>query len=200
LCPYPALLQKMHLRTLLSNSPNDLSSALDTTQVSEAWVNTGLTSVLYISSLIFVDISNAGLCLTYKTGSGFNKWILLTLYTHKAELRATQRCCYLHTLHFTRTQTLGFSVFTSRVLAMDLYQSHCHFKSHLKSSFHSLIPFLSLFCSCQFRTLDSIPLLLNSYPSRLVSQNFTQFYAAPASFENLLYNHFLGKCVYNAIA
>jgi hypothetical protein len=47
----------------------------------------------------------------------------------------------LHTLQFTVTHALGFSVFTSRILATDLSQSHCHFKSHMKSSFHSLIPF-----------------------------------------------------------
>jgi hypothetical protein len=42
------------------------------------------------------------------------------------------------------TLSLGFSVFTSRILATDLSQSHCNFKSHMKSSLHSLIPF-SLF-------------------------------------------------------
>jgi hypothetical protein len=48
----------------------------------------------------------------------------------------------LYTLQFTVTHALGFSVFTSRILATDLQQSHCHFKSHMMSSFHSLIPFL----------------------------------------------------------
>jgi hypothetical protein len=36
---------------------NDLSSALARTQVSEAYVNTGLTSVLYISNVVFLEIS-----------------------------------------------------------------------------------------------------------------------------------------------
>jgi hypothetical protein len=49
---------------------------------------------------------------------------------------------------------LGFSVFTSRILAMDLSQSH--FKSHMNCSCHSLVPFLPLFCSCQFQRLDSV--------------------------------------------
>jgi hypothetical protein len=48
-------------------------------------------------------------------------------------------------------------VFTSRILATG--QSQCNFKSHMKSSCHSLIPFLPLFCSCQFRRLDSIQYL-----------------------------------------
>jgi hypothetical protein len=65
----------------------------------------------------------------------------------------------LHTFQFTVTHALGFSVFTSRLLATGLSQSHCHFKSHVKSSCHSLIFFLPLFYSCQFRILDSIQFL-----------------------------------------
>jgi hypothetical protein len=48
----------------------------------------------------------------------------------------------LQTSQFTVPHALGFSVFTSRILATDLQQSHRHFKSHMKSSLHSLIPFL----------------------------------------------------------
>jgi hypothetical protein len=59
-----------------------------------------------------------------------------------------------HTLQFTVLHALGFSVFTSRILATDFSQSHCNFKhhcnystcvvfdSHTKSSWNSLIPFL----------------------------------------------------------
>jgi hypothetical protein len=54
---------------------------------------------------------------------------------------------------------LGFSVFTSRLLAMGLSQSHWHFKSHVMSSLHCLIPLLPLFCSCQFQRLDYCSLL-----------------------------------------
>jgi hypothetical protein len=43
----------------------------------------------------------------------------------------------LHTLQFTVTHALGFSVFISRVLATDL--------SHMKSSWHRLIPSCNLF-------------------------------------------------------
>jgi hypothetical protein len=42
---------------------------------------------------------------------------------------------------YTRTRIL--ILFTSRILATDLSQSHCHFKSHMKCSWHSLIPFWS---------------------------------------------------------
>jgi hypothetical protein len=48
----------------------------------------------------------------------------------------------LHTFQFTVAHALGFSVFTSRILATDLSQSHCNFNSHMKSSWHSLIHFL----------------------------------------------------------
>jgi hypothetical protein len=57
----------------------------------------------------------------------------------------------LHTFHFTVAHALGFSVFTSRILVTDLSQSHCNFNSHMKSSWHILIPFLPFFLI----TLDS---------------------------------------------
>jgi hypothetical protein len=65
----------------------------------------------------------------------------------------------LHTLQFTVTHAQGFSVFTGRILATDLSQSHRQFKSHMKSSCHSLIPFLPLFCNCQFQRLHSVQIL-----------------------------------------
>jgi hypothetical protein len=78
----------------------------------------------------------------------------------------------LHTFQFKVTHAIRFSVFTSRILATDLSQSHCHFKSHMKFSFHSPIPFLPLFCSCQFRRLDSIQFLAGWVPeTRLDSTN-----------------------------
>jgi hypothetical protein len=51
----------------------------------------------------------------------------------------------LLTLQFTAAHdALGLWVFTSHLLAMGLSQSHWHFKSHMKFSLHSLIPFLPL--------------------------------------------------------
>jgi hypothetical protein len=87
-------------------------------------------------------------------------WFIDTLYIQNLGLQAIQRHCY--STHFTVhrcTHTLGFSVFTSRILATNLSQSHCQFKSHVKSSCHSLIPFLSLFWNCQFWRLESIQFL-----------------------------------------
>jgi hypothetical protein len=68
----------------------------------------------------------------------------------------------LHIFQFTVTHALGFSVFTSRILATDFQHSHCHFKSHKKYFLHSLIQLLPLSFSCQFRRLDSTR--LNSTP------------------------------------
>jgi hypothetical protein len=77
-------------------------------------------------------------------------------YIHKVwDYRWHSAIAILHTFQFMVTHVVGFSVFTCRILATDLSQSLCNFKSHMESSFHSLIPFLPLFCSCQIRILDS---------------------------------------------
>jgi hypothetical protein len=55
----------------------------------------------------------------------------------------------------------------------------------MKSSLHSLIPFLPLFCNCQ---LSSIPLLPSSCPGGLASRNSTPFYAPTSSFGTRLAN------------
>jgi hypothetical protein len=47
-----------------------------------------------------------------------------------------------YTLSSSPLHALGFSGLTSRIQATDLAQSHCNFKSHMKSPVHSLIPFL----------------------------------------------------------
>jgi hypothetical protein len=96
-------------------------------------------------------------------------------YSHRTrKYRQYSAVADLHTLQFIVTHALGFSVFTCRILATDLSQCHCHFKSHMKSSFHSLIPFFLLFCNCQ---LNSIPLLPSSYPGRLTSQNSIRLFS-----------------------
>jgi hypothetical protein len=51
----------------------------------------------------------------------------------------------ISTFYSSLLHPLVFLVFTSRILATDLYQSHCHFKSRMKSSLHSLISLLPLF-------------------------------------------------------
>jgi hypothetical protein len=98
--------------------------------------------------------------VTYKTGfwiAWLELWHFINLYTRN--YRQYSAIGIQHAFQFTFTHALMFSVFTSRILATDFSQPHCNFKSHMKSSCHRLIPFLQLFCSYQFRRLDSIQLL-----------------------------------------
>jgi hypothetical protein len=112
-------------------------------------------------SLIYLNILSrlGGLHVTHKTGFGLNDWIYCTLYIHTSRhYRQCSSISVLHTFQFTVTQAQGSSVFTSHILATDLLQFHDHFKSHMKSSLRRLIPFLPLFCSCEFRRLESTTL------------------------------------------
>jgi hypothetical protein len=61
------------------------------------------------------------------------------LYTQLGTTYNNSAIADLHALQFTVTHALGFSVFTSRILATDL--SVCHLKSHMKSPLQRLIPF-----------------------------------------------------------
>jgi hypothetical protein len=112
-------------------------------------------------------------------------WIGWLVYYHLIQRTRDCRQCSaiadLHILGFTVTHALGFSNFTSRILTTALSQSHCKFKSHPKSSFHRLIPFLPVFGNCQFRRLDSVEFLYSqphilaagvSKPDRLFSTEF----------------------------
>jgi hypothetical protein len=104
-----------------------------------------------------IILSHVGVCSArIRRGFELDDWIYCTLYIHNTGLQLKQRNLYSTRFQFTVSHALGFSVFTSRILAMDLSQSHCHFKPHVKSSSHSLVPFLPLFCSCKFRKLNSI--------------------------------------------
>jgi hypothetical protein len=65
-----------------------------------------------------------GLPVTYKTGSGLDDWIYYTLYIAPytfttQDYRQYKAIADLHTLQFTVTRSLWFSVFTSRILATD---------------------------------------------------------------------------------
>jgi hypothetical protein len=85
----------------------------------------------------------------------------------------------LHTFQFTVSHKLGSSVFTSRILQR-IFQSHRHFNSHMKSSWHSLIPFFSFLLSHlrqPSQKFDAILhyfflLLLFSTPSQLLTVPF----------------------------
>jgi hypothetical protein len=87
-----------------------------------------------ISTDNFYLLSRLCLCVTYKAGSGLNDWIYWHLIHTARDYRQLQH--YHWSTHFTvhRWTRTMISVSTSRILATDL--------SHMKSSCHSLIPFL----------------------------------------------------------
>jgi hypothetical protein len=92
----------------------------------------------------------------WRTDFRLDDWIYCTLCIHTfRNYRQYSATAILQTFQFTVVHALGFSGVTSRILATDFSEYHCNFKSHMKFSCHSLIPFLPLFCSCQFRRLDS---------------------------------------------
>jgi hypothetical protein len=81
--------------------------------------------------------------VTYKTGFGLDDWLYWTLYIHTVrDYRQYSAIVDLHTLQFTFTHPIGFSVFKCHILATDLSQSNCNFNSLMRSFWHSLIPFL----------------------------------------------------------
>jgi hypothetical protein len=61
-----------------------------------------------------------GLFTTYKTGSGFDDWIYWHLIRTTRNYKQYSAVADLHTSQFTVTHAVGFSVFTSRILATDL--------------------------------------------------------------------------------
>jgi hypothetical protein len=104
-----------------------------------------------------------GLLVNYKTSFGLDDWIYWHIHSVR-DYRQYSATADLYTFQFIVTHALGFSVFTSLILATDLSRSQYNFKPHTKSSFHSPIHLLPLLYSCQFRRLDSTRL---DYCSRL---------------------------------
>jgi hypothetical protein len=71
-------------------------------------------------------------------------WICYTLYIHTVrDWKQYKTIGILDTFQFTVAQALVFSVFTSRIPATDLTQSHCNLKSDMKYLSHSLVSFLA---------------------------------------------------------
>jgi hypothetical protein len=149
---------------------------------------------MHYANKTFTDAQMVGLILSrvWVTIDGF--WIgrldlLHLIYSHSSGLHP-----YSYSIHFkfTVTQALRFSVFTSRILAMD-FTRVCHFKSHMKSSIHSLITSLPLFCSCQFQAhipagwRPETPLFISHYCSILPDTNQAEITASIVSEACLLF-------------
>jgi hypothetical protein len=90
-----------------------------------------------------------------------------------------------------------------------IYKSHCHFKSHTKSSLHLLIPFLPLICNYQFRRLDSIQFLCTQahilagwgFETQLTQTNFFIFFITPPQWpRKKIQPLYCWKGVYSAVA
>jgi hypothetical protein len=128
-----------------------------------------------------------------------------TLYTQYSELQAIpvlSLFCTLSSspLHSHKDSQSSPVIFWQRISR----QSHCHFRRHVKSSFHSLIPFWPIFCNCQ---LNLIPLLPSLCPGRLVSRNLIQFFSTEPFFINIVHGPrrkhislLLGRRFYSSVA
>jgi hypothetical protein len=91
------------------------------------------------------------------------------MHSYSSELQAIQRYHYSTYFQFTVPHALGFLVFSSRILAMDLSKSHCNFNSHMKSCCQSLIPFLPFLQLPIPKTRLDYSRLLFYTPSRLLT-------------------------------
>jgi hypothetical protein len=134
--------------------------------------------------------------VTYKTGFGLDDWIYCTLYIVLGTARNYSAMAIRHTSQFTVTHALQFSAFTSRILATDLSQSRCNFKSHMKSSWHTLIPFLSFLQLPIPKTRIDYSRLLFYPPPRLLCPFITPRHGPHGKHRLLL----TIKRVYNSVA
>jgi hypothetical protein len=78
-----------------------------------------------------------------------------------------------------------FSVFISRILATDLYQSHCNFNSHVNSSCRSLISllhFISITLGCHLQNSTQFSTTTNCSP-----WNFSLYSLGADPTENTVY-------------
>jgi hypothetical protein len=112
-------------------------------------INMGCTILKETLKFIYIVTRRCGAWFIWQVLDWINGFIASYTFTTR-DYRQYSAIAILHTFQFTVAPALGFSGFTSRILATDLSQSHCHFKSYMKSSYHTLIPSLPLFCTCQF--------------------------------------------------
>jgi hypothetical protein len=151
------------------------------------WIWNALWLVIYNITnsgpdFIIPSVSYSGLCRP-RTVCLVSAWVLprvlvtinvfwigwLNFLTHiytVRNCRQLKRCRYSTHFQFTVAHALVFPAFITRILAMDLSQFYSNFNSHVKSSCHSLTPFLSLlqlpipktrldYSRTQFRTLST---------------------------------------------
>jgi hypothetical protein len=114
--------------------------------------------------------------VTYRRVLDWNDWIYSHLYIHTTRAyRQLQRYRYSTHFQFTVAHALGFSVFTSRILATDISLSVT--SNHTWSLLLTvLIPFVAFVLRLPIpkTRLHSIPPLPSSYPGRLASRSSTR--------------------------
>jgi hypothetical protein len=121
--------------------------------------------------------------VTYKTSFGLDDWIYCTLYNDTIQdYRQYSAIASLHTLQFTVTHVLAFTVFTSRILATDLSQSislqitHEVFFSQPNFFLAIIVDSVQFFCS-----QAGVSKLDPSLPTPLHLFYYFSHYAVPSS-------------------
>jgi hypothetical protein len=163
------------------------SDCVEAGEVLQHWYRNS-NSVLWIANALWFTVSRVQGSVTNNNGLWIGWLDLLTPYrvtqfgtAGNTELSLFYRL-YSSPLHTHYDSQSSLVVSWQRIYK----PFHCHFKSHLKSSLRRQIHFLSLFCNCQFRSLDSI-LFPSSYPGSLASRNSTQFFSIELFFITTLH-------------
>jgi hypothetical protein len=94
--------------------------------------------------------------VTYKTVLEWMIDLMHLIHSHNSGLQAILPYRFSTHFQFTVAHALGFSVFNSRILVTGFITVSLSLKITHEVFFHTLMPFLPLFCNCQFRRLHSI--------------------------------------------
>jgi hypothetical protein len=119
------------------------------------------------------SVTCRGYCVTCKAGFGLGDWIYWHLIHTTRDYRQYSAITDLHTVQFTITHALGFSVFTSRILATDLSQSHCNIWSLLFTAQFLPCYFFSVTLDCH---LQNSTLYLTTHSNDLLCPFITHWH------------------------
>jgi hypothetical protein len=106
--------------------------------------------------------------MTYKTYSGLNDWIYWHLIRQLGTTGNHSATAISHTSQFTVTHALGFSVFTSRILATDFITVSLSLQITHEVFFALPNSFLAIILQLSTQFISPLP---SSCPGRLASRN-----------------------------